>query len=261
MLANKKTLKTLWELAKNDFANRFAGSFFGIIWAFVQPVVLILMYLFIFQVAFPATPVDGKYPYVLWLVSGLIPWLFFSESVITSTNCLLEYSYLVKKIVFPIKILPFVKIISSLFVHLFFIVFTLIVSFFVKNFSGLYFIQILYYLACLILLAASLGFLTCSILPFFRDFMPIISIIMQVGMWITPILWDIEILENQVLKLVMMANPVAYIVQGYRETFLGTGWFWENPVYMIYFWCVVAFLGILGTVSFKKMKPHFADVL
>ncbi len=261
MRKHKKTIKTLWELAKNDFATRFAGSFFGIVWAFVQPLVLILMYVFIFLVAFPATPVDGKYPYVLWLVSGLIPWLFFSEATITSTNCLLEYSYLVKKIVFPIHILPFVKIISSLFVHLFFIVFTLVVSFFVKNFGGLHIVQICYYMICLILLITGLVFFTSSILPFFRDFMPIVNIIMQVGMWGTPILWDIDILKNPILRMVMKANPMAYIVQGYRESFLGIGWFWEHPLYTLYFWVVLAVIGVLGFTSFRKMKPHFADVL
>ena len=261
MSINKKSIKTLWELAKNDFATRFAGSFFGIIWAFIQPMVLILMYVFIFQVAFPANPVDGKYPYVLWLVAGLIPWFFFSESVVNSTNCLIEYSYLVKKIVFPIKILPFVKIISSLFVHLFFIVFTLVISIVVGNFSGAYFLQILYYLVCLVVLASALGFFTSSILPFFRDFMPIVSIFMQVGMWLTPILWDIDILQNPILKLIMKGNPVAYIVNGYRETYLGLGWFWQDPGYMLYFWCQVLLIGTIGIVSFRKMTPHFADVL
>ena len=261
MTNSKKNLKTLWELAKNDFATRFAGSFFGIVWAFIQPMVLIMMYMFIFQVAFPANPVGGKYPYVLWLVSGLIPWFFFSEAVVNSTNCLLEYSYLVKKIVFPINILPFVKIISSLFVHLFFIVFTLLISVMVGSFSGLYCLQVIYYLVCLILLISALGFFTSSVLPFFRDFMPIVNIIMQVGMWLTPILWNVDMLNNPMLRMVMKANPMAYIVNGYREAYLGIGWFWEKPVYMAYFWCVLLLFGFMGIVSFRKMTPHFADVL
>ena len=263
MHIRNKTINTLWELSKNDFANRFAGSVFGIVWAFIQPLVLISMYLFIFLVAFPATPVDGKYPYVLWLVSGLIPWLFFSEAVVNSTNCLLEYSYLVKKIVFPIKIIPFVKIISSLFVHLFFLIFTFVVCFFVRSFSGLYCLQLLYYLACVVLLASGIGFITSSILAFFRDFMPIINIFMQVGMWMTPILWDVDILKdkNYVLWIIMKANPMAYIVQGYRESFLGVGFFWDHPVYTAYFLTVLVIVCVLGIISFKKMKHHFADVL
>ncbi|WP_034469219.1 ABC transporter permease [Butyrivibrio sp. AE2005] len=262
MIFSKKNMKTLWELAKNDFATRFAGSFFGIVWAFIQPLVLILMYMFVFTVAIPATPMGDKYPYVLWLVAGLAPWFFFSEAVVNATNCLIEYSYLVKKVVFPINILPFVKILSSLFVHLFFIVVTLIISAVVGNFPGLFFIQIVYYLFCLILLISVIGFFTSSVLPFFRDFMPIVSIFMQVGMWYTPILWDIERLKDYpVLMLIMKINPVAYIVNGYRETYLGIGWFWENPSYMLSFWCQVLILGIIGTASFRKMLPHFADVL
>lgn len=261
MIKDKKTIKTLWALAKNDFATRFAGSYFGIIWAFAQPMVLILMYLFIFQVAFPATPIGGDYPYVLWLVAGLIPWFFFSEAVSSSTNCLIEYSYLVKKVVFPINILPLVKIVSALFVHLFFIVFTLVISIILGCFSGLHFLQIVYYSVCLILLASALGFFTSSILPFFRDFMPIVNIFLQLGMWMTPILWDIDILQSPILKIFMKANPVAYIVQGYRQTYLGSGWFWEHPYYMAYFWGVLFLIVAVGRASFKKMTPHFADVL
>jgi teichoic acid transport system permease protein len=261
MIFSKKNMKTLWELAKNDFATRFAGSFFGIVWAFIQPMVLILMYMFVFQVAFPADPVEGKYPYVLWLVAGLVPWFFFSEAVVNATNCLIEYSYLVKKVVFPINILPFVKILSSLFVHLFFIVVTLVISIFVGKFPGIYFLQIFYYLICLILLISTLGFFTSSVLPFFRDFMPIVSIFMQVGMWFTPILWDVGRLENPVLRFVMKINPVAYIVNGYREACLGIGWFWESPEYLLIFWCQILLFAIIGVGSFRKMIPHFADVL
>ncbi len=93
------------ELARNDFGMRFAGSFFGIVWAFIQPIVTVLLYVFVFQVAFKANPTNGDYPYVLWLIAGLSPWLFFSESVVNATNCFLEYSYLVKKVVFPISVL------------------------------------------------------------------------------------------------------------------------------------------------------------
>lgn len=256
-----RTIKTLWTLSCNDFVTRFAGSYFGIIWAFIQPMVLILLYLFVFQVAFPANPVAGDHPYVLWLISGLVPWLFFAEAVVNSTNCLLEYSYLVKKIVFPVGILPLVKIMSSLFVHLFFILFSGFVSAIMRHFSGVYLIQILYYLFCLIVLVTSIGFLTSSILPFFKDFFPIVNIFIQIGMWLTPILWDVENLQNNMLKNLMKVNPVAYIVQGYRQSFLGIDWFWEHPVYNIIFWVEIVLIGSIGIISFRKMTPHFADVL
>ena len=114
--------KMLWKLSKNDFKTKYAGSYLGIFWAFVQPIITIAIYVFVFQVGFKAAPTDDGYPFVLYLIAGIIPWFFFAEALMNATNCLIEYSYLVKKVVFNISILPIIKIISSLFVHLFFIV-------------------------------------------------------------------------------------------------------------------------------------------
>ena len=121
---NKKMLNFL---IKNDFKNKYAGSFFGVFWAFVQPVVIILLYWFVFQIAFGSGDEDGA-PFVLWLMAGLVPWFFFSEAWMNATSSFIEYSYLVKKVVFDIKLLPFVKVASSLYVHVFF-VFVMIVCY------------------------------------------------------------------------------------------------------------------------------------
>lgn len=86
-------------LAKNDFKTRFAGSYFGFFWALVNPIVTILLYYFIFTVAFHSGPVNGK-PYVLWMVGGLVPWFLFQEGLSNGTNALIEYTYLVKKVSF-----------------------------------------------------------------------------------------------------------------------------------------------------------------
>ena len=111
----KNNRKLIFSLAKNDFKTRFAGSYLGIFWAFVQPVVTILVYWFVFQVGFRNGTVD-EFPFVLWLTAGLVPWFYFSEALMGATNSLLEYSYLVKKVVFNIDILPVIKVLSALFV-------------------------------------------------------------------------------------------------------------------------------------------------
>ena len=116
--------KLIWSLSKNDFKTRFAGSYLGIVWAFVQPVVTVLVYWFVFQVGLKAGRTN-EYPFVVWLVAGLVPWFFFSEALNGGTNALIEYSYLVKKVVFKISILPIVKVMSAVFVNAFFILFTL----------------------------------------------------------------------------------------------------------------------------------------
>ena len=119
--------KLMMNLAKNDFKTKYAGSYFGIIWAFVQPIVTILIYGFVFGLGLKMTPQSTEYPFVLYLIAGIVPWFFFSDAWVSATNCLIEYSYLVKKMVFKISILPVVKVISSLFVHFFFILLAFII--------------------------------------------------------------------------------------------------------------------------------------
>ena len=117
--------RLIWKLAKNDFKTRYAGSYFGVVWAMVQPVVIVLVYWFVFSVGLRAGNVMD-YPFVLYLISGIVPWFFFQDALNGGTNALIEYNYLVKKVVFKISVLPIVKIISALYVHIFFVVFSLI---------------------------------------------------------------------------------------------------------------------------------------
>ncbi len=252
--------KLIFNLAKNDFKTKYAGSYFGILWAFVQPIVTILVYWFVFEIAFKGGPVDGC-PYVLWLISGLIPWFFFQEAWQSATNSLIEYSYLVKKVVFNISIIPLVKVLSALFIHIFFVA-VLVVIYTLSGYGiTVYALQSLYYSICMVLLIIAISYLTSALVIFFRDLGQIIGIMLQIGIWITPIMWNIETISNKTLRLVLQTNPMYYIINGYRESFVSYNWFWNNPHLTIYFWVLVTCLLGIGGVLFHKLKIHFADVL
>ncbi len=249
----------MMRLAKNDFKTRYAGSYLGIIWAFIQPIVTVVVYWFVFQVGFRSGGVS-EYPYVLWLISGLIPWFFFSESWNSATGSMLEYSYLVKKVVFKISILPIVKIISALFVHLFFICFLIFMFCLYGYWPDIYVIQVFYYSFCMIMLVLGLSYLTCSIVIFFRDLGQIINIILQVGVWMTPIMWNVTMLGNDI-RWIMKLNPMYYVVYGYRGALMDKVWFFEDLPLTVYFWSFTLIMFGVGTLIFKKLKIHFADVL
>ena len=254
--------KLIWKLSKNDFRNKFAGAYFGIVWAFIQPMVTVAVYFVVFQLGLRVQPAATGYPYICWLVSGIIPWFFFSDALPSASNCLLEYSYLVKKVVFKISILPIVKIISALFVHVFFVVFALILCACYGYTPSLYTLQIIYYSICTFLLVLGLVYATSAIVIFFRDLTQIISIFLQVGVWLTPIMWDINMLSSHpwLIKLFKL-NPMYYVVTGYRDSMLGHVGIWNHASWTIYFWVVTILLFGLGSVIFKRLKPHFADVL
>ena len=256
--------KLIWKLAKNDFKTRYAGSYLGIVWAFVQPIITVLLYWFVFTIALPARAVavkgDIEVPYILWLIAGIVPWFFFSEALSNGTNALLEYNYLVKKVVFKISILPIIKIISALFVHAFFILFTLILFLCYGYYPDLYTLQIIYYSVCMFIFVLGLCYMTCSIIIFFRDLGQIISIALQVGIWATPILWNLNTLSPR-LRIFFKLNPMNYIVEGYRNSLIDKIWFWENFYSTAYFWILTLCVFAFGAILFKRLKVHFADVL
>lgn len=251
--------KLVMNLAKNDFKTKYAGSYLGIIWAFVQPVVTIAVYSFVFQVGFRSGAVMDC-PFVLWLMAGLVPWFFFSDALNGGTSSLLEYSYLVKKVVFKISVIPIVKIISALFVHLFFVLITIILAAIFGYYPTLYTLQVVYYSFCMFVFVLALTYITCSVIIFFRDLGQVIAIILQVGIWMTPIMWQETMLPEN-LRWIMKLNPVYYVVNGYRESLIDHRWFWQNPNQLVYFWFVTAILFALGCLVFKRLKVHFADVL
>lgn len=246
-------------LAKNDFKNKFAGSFFGIIWGFVQPIVTLLLYWFVFQVGLRSGGVRDV-PFILWLMAGLIPWFYFQEAFTSATNCFIEYSYLVKKVVFNIDVLPIMKVISSLFVHVFFVLVMVCMYIFYGLYPGLEILQLVYYTFCMIALVIALSYLTSSISIFFKDMSQIINIIMQIGTWMTPILWDITAVP-EMFRWLFQLNPMYYVVEGYRDTLIQGTFFLNNIGGTLYFWGFVIVSAIIGRKIYMSLKPHFSDVL
>lgn len=249
----------LFSLAKNDFKAKYAGSVLGAVWAFINPIITILIYWFVFQVAFQNGPV-GNVPYVIWLVSGIVPWFFISEAWGGATGVLIDYSYLVKKVVFKIELLPSVRVLSAAFVHLFFVLLTFIIVIAYGFSLNLIHFQIIYYLLGAYALSLSLGKITSVLTAFAKDIGNIVGVLVQFGFWLTPIFWDINSIPES-LHFIFKINPIYYITEGYRDTFVYGTYFWEKPYLSIYFWCVVGILFLLGNVLFKKLRPHLADLI
>lgn len=251
----------IWKLAKNDFKKRYAGSYLGAVWAMVQPVVTVAMYYVVFDVIMGTgnAMVPDK-PYVLFLTAGLVPWFYFSEALNSGTNALLEYNYLVKKVVFKISVLPIIKIIAATFIHVFFALVMLVIAAIYGYYPSVYTLQLIYYSFCLFVFVLGLCYSTCAIMVFFKDIGQIISILLQIGMWATPILWDVNGLSTT-MQMIVKINPLVYIVNGYRTAIFEKTWFWEDFYSTMYFWIVTVVVFGIGALVFKRLKVHFSDVL
>lgn len=249
----------LISFAVKDFKRKFAGSYFGIAWGFVQPLLTMLVYGIVFQFGFRSGDV-GEIPFMLWFMCGIVPWLFFSEAFLVASNSFIEYSYLVKKVVFNIDILPLVKIISSAFIHLFFVILLEAICIGFGYYPRIYTIQIIYYLFCTIMFLFAISLISSSIMVFFRDLNQIISVLLLIGMWGTPIAWNITSFPENIHQFFKL-NPIYYIVEGYRDSFVNDIWFWEKYNQTAYFWGLTTFLLLLGAFIYHRLSPFFADTL
>jgi ABC-type polysaccharide/polyol phosphate export permease len=247
------------QLTVRDFKSRYLGSYLGLLWAFIQPVVTILIFWFVFEVGFKSAPV-GDFPFILWLMAGIIPWFFIAETLMSGTGAVVENSYLVKKIVFRVSMLPVIKLLSALIVHLFFVIVIFIVFSVYHIFPGIHSLQVIYYGFSAIVLLLGLTWLTSSSMVFLKDVGQIVSMFTQFGFWLTPIFWSLQMVPPK-YQIFLKLNPVYYITEGYRDSFVHNVWFWEHPIYTAYYWLFTGFVFVLGAVVFSRLRPHFADVL
>jgi ABC-type polysaccharide/polyol phosphate export permease len=255
-----KNRKIIWGIGKNDFRNRFANTSLGAIWGFLQPFIFMLTYVIVFQYILKVGSM-GDYPYVSWYLPAMSMWMALNDSIISASNSIRAYSYLVKKVVFPVDTIPVIAIISSSFVSLFLFIISIVVSSifgYIPNFLILLYAIIAAY--CFII---SITRATSAIVTVLPDFSQLLNIIMQLFFWFTPIVWDLQRLSaHPTIAKVLLCSPFTYLVSAARQAFIGENIITKGyGIYTIIFWVITIFLFVWGNHIFKKTRKDFSDVL
>lgn len=246
-------------LAISDFKSRFSGSYLGIFWGIIQPLSTILLFWFVFQVGFRSNPIDDV-PFILWLVAGMIPWNFFNDAWLGGTSAFTAYNYIVKKVVFKLEVLPLVRILSASILNLIFNGILVIIYCIYGRFMGLHIFDMLYFSTCLLMLTLGLSYVTATLNVFMKDVGQFMGIIIQVLMWMTPLMWSYEMIPDS-MSWFYKFNPLHYILNGYRESLISGRWFFYHWKQMIWFWIFTLLVFFVGRKMMIRMKDHFADVL
>jgi len=249
-------LKTM---AIREIRSRYVDTIGGLIWALVHPLLVILVYWFVFSVGFKITH-PGGVPFILVFLSGFIPWILFNETLTSNINVLQNNSHLVTKTVFPTEILPMVPLLVSLVTHGVMLVVLLIVMFVSDVSYSIYNFQFLYYLFALTVLILGFSWLFSSINLFFHDTGHIVQAVLPLWFWLTPIVWFREMIPQKYQWFIDL-NPLVYIVEGYRKSFIYHAPFWEDLHSGAYFWGIGLGVFVVGGLVFRKLKPEFAEVL
>jgi len=256
-----KNRKLVWQLGKSDFKNRFASTSLGAIWGFLQPFVFMFTYVIVFEYIL-VTKSSGNIPYAVWFLPGMAMWQTLNDSIMSASNSIRVYSYLVKKVVFPVDVIPTISIVASSFVGLFLILVATIVCIvfgYIPNVLML--IYIIFAMYCFIIAFTRFTSAITTVVP---DFANLLGIAMQLFFWFTPIVWNLDMLmpNHELLLKIVQCTPFTYLVTGLRDTFLpGNIVTADYGIYTIAFWTITIIMFLWGNSVFKRTKKEFADVL
>lgn len=255
-----KNRKLALKLGKNDFRNRFASTSLGAIWGFVSPFVFMLTYVIVFQYILK-TGSSGSDPYVVWFLPGMSMWMFLNDTIMNASTSIRSYSYLVKKVVFPVDIIPTISLVSSTFIGFFLFAISTIVCCIYGYIPNIF--EYIYVIIAFFAFVISITRLTSAITTVVPDFGQLLTVIMQIGMWLTPIMWNLNMLDNyEMISKIVRCLPFTYLVTSYREVFINGSIISDNNwIYTLVFWIIVLIMFIWGNYVFKKNKKDFADVL
>jgi ABC-type polysaccharide/polyol phosphate export permease len=250
----------LFQLVRRDFQQRFVGSAAGWLWGFIQPLVMLLSYAFVFQSCLHMHAAKGEVTqnYTLFLFAGFLPWLLFQETVTRSAASVVENAGLITKTVFPAEVLPVSVFLSSLANHLMALLLMLAaIGIWLRQFSPWVFLLPLYILL-LGLLGVGFGWIVAALQVYIRDTSQVLSVVLTLWFWTTPILLDESHFPPWAHFLVRW-NPLAYLVRAYRDRLFS----WRVPklddLVILTACSVVVF--IMGGFLFRHLKRGFADVL
>ena len=251
-LVEKRTL--IVQLVKRDFHQRYVGSSAGWVWGLIHPLVLLASYTFIFDICMKS----GQKHYPLVLFSGMLPWLLFAETVQRSSGSLVEHANLITKTLFPSEIVPIAVFLSLLVSHLLTVVLFAMVAGLILGHMNPMLVMVPVFVLFLGMFAIGLGWVTAALQVYIRDTAQVVTVVMTFWMWVTPLFLQ----ESQFPswgKFVIRANPLAYVVRGYREMLLGQAVPSVGDLGAIAVFGTVSF--VLGGLVFRHLKRGFADVL
>lgn len=261
-LLKPHNLTLIKQFTKRDIAARYKGSYLGLLWSFITPILMLIIYTFVFSVIFKARWGDGaetgKFEFALILFSGLIVFNIFSEVVSKAPTLITSNVNYVKKVVFPLEILPIVSIGTALF-HAFISIVILIIGIFMAygtiNWTVVFFPIVLF---PMLLMMLGLSWLLASLGVYIRDVGQIIGVAIPALIFLSPIFYPINAIPEN-LQFLYYFNPISYIVEDTRRILIyGEMPHWNWIIYEMGIGILIMYLGYKW---FEKTRKGFADVI
>lgn len=245
----------IYSLVRKELRGRYKGSALGFLWTFINPLLQLLVYTFVFSIVMP----NNIEKFYLYLFIGLIPWLFFSGSLTGGAACIINQKDMVKKIYFPREVMP-IAYVASNFVNMllcFIVIFGVVIvaGVGISPVACLY-LPIIWAVEFIMCLGGAM--LTSALTVYFRDLEYILGIVTMAWMYLTPVVYSIEMVPER-LRPFMNLNPMTPVIVAYRDI-LYSKQIPEISTLANGFVLGVVVL-VVGYVVFQKLQRGFAEEL
>lgn len=259
-----KEIITNWSMmvrvALFDYKLQNKDSYLGVLWELLNPLIQIGTYWIVFGMGLrQGRDVDG-YPYLLWMLSGLIPWFCINTAIIKGGNSIFSKAVTITKLRYPIATVPIGAILTELF-GFFFMLVVLEMIFLVHGYFPVWsYLNLIYYILYMFLFLASLALVTSVFTMAARDFQKLLTSMIRLLFYLTPILWDMDKMPAIYQNLINLV-PIYYIVRGFRESLLYEVPFYVHQKDMVVSWSIVIVLFIFGCYLQDKFRNRFRDLI
>ncbi len=248
----------LSQMVIREIKGRFAGSIGGLLWHFVHPILMMIIFLFVFVYIFKLRiGAGGTGSSALFLLAGLFPWMILAEGLARGTSSLVENANLIQKTYFPVEILTAKAVIAPLLSYGIAILVLMVYKVTAYGSAGLLFL-LPFIMVLQILFTMGISFLSATISVFFRDMMQVMNLFVSFWIYVTPILYPIDMLPNWA-KQAMYLNPLYPFMSIYQSLLLHGSLERPHLVGLAALWALLLF--VAGAFVFQKLKYEFADWL
>ena len=259
---HKENMTQVIRLAVADLKKTYNGSALGWAWAVIKPVFTIFVYWFAVSIGLRSGKTVGDFPFILWLMAGMISWFFMSEAITGGTMCIRKYSYLVTKMKYPIMTIPTFTNLATLIVHAVLIVAVIIIFWLFGYAPTIYLLQLPLYTLLMFMFFNAWALFAGLVSCISKDFSNLVKSFNIGVFWLSGIVWNIDnIADNKILSIFMQINPVSFIAYGYRNCFLYHKWIFDEPEKLLIFIGEYAVLIFLSLWAYKKLRKEIPDVL
>ena len=251
----------LFQMAWIDLKKEYSGTVFDWIWSVLRPGLYLVVYWLTLKYGFRANNMGGdSISLFTWLAAGIIAWFYQADAILASTNSIRRYRYLITKMKYPASAIPFFVNLAHLFTHIGLALIVIIYLAF-SGFADVTWVQIPFLMLTMYAALCIWGMFAAPLAAVSKDFVQIVKAVMRVMFWFSGVIWNVENINVDWLKMIIKANPITFFIESYRNALIYHRWVWEDLSSLLIFLGMMAVFTLIAIRTYKRTRKEVADAL